>query len=533
MYRIVSFLLLCFTRSVLGVKSSVHVTVPLASPSGAAYLSPSLVSLSIEQDRWVDWAGTSAANSFFYNTLDNLRQLTGEPPWIRIGADSEDHTNFNPNIQYSDTIFPTYTQIVPYPEASNITVGNGFYQIVEHLPAGTHVIWGLNLRDDNITIAYLETKAIIKAFDSPAVKAAGITLDFLEIGNEADLYVHNGGRKKNTWGPTQYVQNWTAFATNVSATAGLCSDSKTKFIGAAFAESSHNVTGLSPQSIFNAGILNSKVGALITTISQHHYSGSFCSGNGGLLQDLMTKSTIRSNLSSFSPDISATFQRGLSYILGETNSYSCHGAPGVSNAAGAALWALDYTLYAAQIGISRVHFHDGIGYKYNLIQPLTLTRSILDGSPLASPLAPHVQPPYYAAIIAAEAIGSSGSTEAVELFIDNPRIAGYAFYEYGSLTRAVFINSQAYLTGNTARGSVHINLKFGGRRGLRPLIMSVKRLAIGHADDASGLTWGGQSYETRNGRASGIEFTTESFVSDGVDIEDTEVVLLCFLPVGM
>jgi len=63
----------------------------------ATYLSPSLVSLSIEQDRWVDWAGASVKNSFIHNTLDNLKQLTGEPPWIRIGADSEDHTNFNPN----------------------------------------------------------------------------------------------------------------------------------------------------------------------------------------------------------------------------------------------------------------------------------------------------------------------------------------------------------------------------------------------------------------------------------------------------
>ena len=40
---------------------------------------------------------------------------------------------------------------------------------------------------------------------------------------------------------------------------------------------------------------------------------------------------------------------------------------GVSNTAGAALWALDYTLYASQIGVTQVHFHDGIGYKYNFV----------------------------------------------------------------------------------------------------------------------------------------------------------------------
>jgi hypothetical protein len=111
---------------------------------------------------------------------------------------------------------------------------------------------------------------------------------------------------------------------------------------------------------------------------------------------------------------------------------------------------------------------------------VTLTRSILDGSPLSSPLAPHVQPPYYAAIIAAEAIGNTGSTKAVELYVNNPQLAGYAFYEDGSLVRAIFINSQAYLSGDTSRGSMHIDLKLSGS-GFSPLHMSVKRLAIGYA----------------------------------------------------
>ena len=59
--------------------------------------------------------------------------------------------------------------------------------------------------------------------------------------------------------------SWVELATNVSATAGLTPTSSTKLIGGAFAESSHNASGLSPQSIFDAGILQSKPGALITT----------------------------------------------------------------------------------------------------------------------------------------------------------------------------------------------------------------------------------------------------------------------------
>ena len=82
----------------------------------------------------------------------------------------------------------------------------------------------------------------------------------------------------------------------------------------------------------------------------------------------MTKSSIRSNLTVFNTDIAAVHAQGLDYILGETNSYSCHGAPGVSNTAGAALWALDYALFASQIGISRVYFHHGVGNKYNFVR---------------------------------------------------------------------------------------------------------------------------------------------------------------------
>lgn len=51
----------------------------------------------------------------------------------------------------------------------------------------------------------------------------------------------------------------------------------------------------------------------------------------------------------------------------ETNSYFSHGAPGVSNAAGSAIWALDYTLFGATIGIKRFHFHEGVGYRYNMV----------------------------------------------------------------------------------------------------------------------------------------------------------------------
>ena len=77
----------------------------------------------------------------------------------------------------------------------------------------------------------------------------------------------------------------------------------------------------------------------MTRISQHHSSGSFYSSDNGVLQDLMSKASIRGNLMGFVADIATVKQTGLTYVLWETNSFSCHSAPGVSNTPGAALWA--------------------------------------------------------------------------------------------------------------------------------------------------------------------------------------------------
>jgi hypothetical protein len=188
-----------------------------------------------------------------------------------------------------------------------------------------------------------------------------------------------------------------------------------------------------------------------------------------------------------------------------------HGAVNVSNVGGTALWALDYTLFASTQGVERIYYHEGVGYKYNFvslfpkymntihanvsqIQPVTLYNSPDDDSVLEPPEAPHVQvsmirlvvlisaylmhsqPAYYGAIIGAEAIGSSGSAEIVELAANSAYVVGYAFYESGTLKRALFSNAQAYLWNSTsARSSTQISLSFNGNA---PESMTIKRLAV-------------------------------------------------------
>jgi hypothetical protein len=164
--------------------------------------------------------------------------------------------------------------------------------------------------------------------------------------------------------------------------------------------------------------------------------------------------------------------------------------------------------------------------QYNLVQPVTLSRSITTGTPLVNPLLPHVQPQYYGGLVIAEAVGTSGSSSVIELSINDAYVSGYAIYENGSLVRAVLINSLSYFatdaSAGKARPSTHIALS--GVSGKA----TVRRLSIAHADDTSNVKWAGQSFETRDGRASGSLVETTINVTNGVDISATEAVLITF-----
>ena len=92
-YHILSLLLLASCQVV-------DVIISQSQPETAVYVSPSIMSLSIEGDRWTNWVETTKGipNNFFRNTLANLQGFTGEPTRIRIGANSADNTFFGGNV---------------------------------------------------------------------------------------------------------------------------------------------------------------------------------------------------------------------------------------------------------------------------------------------------------------------------------------------------------------------------------------------------------------------------------------------------
>ncbi|KAJ8495443.1 hypothetical protein ONZ51_g1729 [Trametes cubensis] len=365
--------------------------------------------------------------------------------------------------------------------------------------------WGVNLGADNVTNAVNMAKAIVGAFRSWSVQASGVVLERIEIGNEADLYKNNGLRPSN-WTVEEYVPDWISVAGPVAEAAGISGrDGPVTLQGAAFAGQ-----GFTPREIFDLGILDSAPGKAISVISQHRYSAAFCNGGDFPLISFMSKANVRGNLTVFEADIAATQAKGLLYILGETNSIACHGAPGVSNTAGAALWAIDYTLQAATLGIKETYFHEGVGYKYNF-------------------------PSYYAGLLINTFIGSTKTSQIVELSVDDSNVSGYAAFEQDKLVRVAFINLNAWLLSSTGdRPSVHIDLDFA--QGATADIdafwhkgsATARRIIIDHADDTANLTWAGQSYETPDAHPAGRLVLEHVSLSEGIDLRATEAVLISF-----
>ncbi len=101
--HLLSALALLFTPSAL----SQNITIPIVAPGDAKALPSNLLGFSIEQDRWPDWAGTDSRNQFTHEALLNYAHLTGTPPHIRVGANTEDHTIWSPTVTVSSCAVPS------------------------------------------------------------------------------------------------------------------------------------------------------------------------------------------------------------------------------------------------------------------------------------------------------------------------------------------------------------------------------------------------------------------------------------------
>lgn len=148
--------------------------------------------------------------------------------------------------------------------------------------------------------------------------------------------------------------------------------------------------------------------------------------------DLLSDHTVlHRNVSQFVPQAAAATAAGHSLVFGETNSVSCSGRSGISDTFGAALWAVDYMLLAASLGIPKVYFHLGAQSEYSAFVPIDY---MYEGENLTA----GVRSPWYAHYFLAHVVaggdagesqrGGANWTVAALPGANSSDLAGYAVY---------------------------------------------------------------------------------------------------------
>lgn len=174
---------------------------------------------------------------------------------------------------------------------------------------------------------------------------------------------------------------------------------------------------------------------------------------------------------------------GIPYILGETNSLYNQGAPGLSNAFGAALWGIDFNLYCASQSIRRTHMHQGTDYRYASWQPVQTDKTTLG-----------TKAPYYGNIFVAEMVRGGDNVRVLNLPLPEETSAAYAAYVDNKLARIAVINLVEYNYTDTNPTAERPSAKYAFQVPSTTEPLSVQRLLANGSNAITGITWDGWSY---------------------------------------
>lgn len=278
-----------------------------------------------------------APNTSFYTFMRDLG-----PGLLRLGGNSQDNTCWNP-------------QAAPHPNWCQGPITPGLLKLYSTAAgaSGWQITVGLNLRQNSPRWALSEaTQGIAK--EIPASQILG-----LEIGNEPDLFPRGPARPKD-YSPQDYVRDALgyihAFRANPIAR-------NYDFVAPAVCCGWRN-----PQDL---DIILKGIGADLKLVTVHNYSATTCGQKDVTVAQLLSPESMQS-FDDASKKLAAVAQQyHLPIALLETNSASCGGMAGVSNAFASSVWGLDYMLNAAQDGYTHIAFHFSYrtgGSAYNAVQ---------------------------------------------------------------------------------------------------------------------------------------------------------------------
>ncbi|PLB49760.1 hypothetical protein P170DRAFT_465081 [Aspergillus steynii IBT 23096] len=397
-------------------------------------LRPDLYGYSIEPSSLTPYLQSDLAAT----VLGHIASIAGTPATIRVGGNIADQTIFDETLSVPSLALPNDTVV------DTLTIQESwFHNWTTYFPPSTPFIYTLNLRNTTSSWSTAMSQA------SAAIRILGPSLSLLELGNEIDHYISKNWRP-STWNTTSYTAQWKTL-THQLTTAPFYTNASHKplFQAAVFADpplvpDQHDaLDDFDIVNVTRAGLINPR---LIKSYTMHLYPQSTCDPprEARLSLNLLSNhSVIRTNISQYIPQVAAAERAGSILTLGETNSASCSGRSGISDTFGAALWAVDYVLQAASIGLQQVLFHLGHVSEYSAFTPLPYEYK---GERLEAGVRAHFMSHLFLAhAVSDQGVGGQGEKRNGERTIsalpgDEDGFSGYAVFGPRRLEKLVFVD---------------------------------------------------------------------------------------------
>lgn len=439
--------------------------------------------------------------------LQNLKDIIGSPVYIRVGGTTANHATWN---ETQTEAIVRYYATPGADQPANVTFGPKYLESFKTFPKDTKYTVGLTFNSG--PEGEEETVQEATAF----YQSLGSDLYAFEVGNEFDVFPVD--RNVTTWSIKQYVPEWLARIGAVSNRVFGDKKDQRMFQAGAFVTPGSISSDLTwtAQAAIDLGITST---GKAKTFCTHQYFGAACTPvKPTLTGNVMNRTYMRSWMDYHKTASAYSVSKGLPYVIGETNSIACQGLAGVSDVFGAAVWSVDYALYAASLNVSAIYWHMGIGYRYAAWQ------AVQNGT-----TAPGPRPLYYGNMLVATAVG--GGEKQVVRMVDTDNLAGYAIYAVANprmgprLESIVLVNMEFFnSTASPVAERPSVDFELPSSMGKDDDKLSVYRLTAAGAEVKEGITYAGRTVNLDGNIIGGK--VTEKVKNKIINVRASEAVLI-------
>ncbi|GAM89515.1 hypothetical protein ANO11243_075540 [Dothideomycetidae sp. 11243] len=496
--------------AIAAAQSTLSITLPTTVPANvSAIVNPSFAGFGIEPSNLFSFTGYDTPNQLTFNLIANLVNYTGAPPHLRIGGNTADYMVFSEDQQQYTWITNPNSTGQGAIASDSMLIGPKFFEAANRFPRGTPVTWALNLAyEESDYQARLLTMAQQLVTGIPNLKLVSI-----EIGNEPDLYLANGFRT-GAWTGQVYLQQWMDRAQSIWDEVLKPLNIPSNFfepgttastIGTTFMISELETMGAATKA-------NGSDQTFVSSWNQHDYYYYIGVSTYPLtLQTFMTLATTESQFAAWQTQVLQADLTPYPYALREMCSVGPIGYQGVTDTFGAALWTLNFFLYAATLNIISVQMHQTDNSNASAWLPLAMYGR-----------QPFVRPNYYGWAAFDQIIGPSCQTQIAPYDVSalsvpyRDSVRAYSVYQAGKLATIVVINAQMSNVSNAAKSSLTVQLSLP--TSLAGQVLHLAYLDNTGADATANTTWNGISYEqSGNGLPTVVDNSnpTVTIASDG------------------